>query len=94
MKTEFEISKLRDYTSYDRDQKFGLSEHYYGEDVDQKFEDAIKKVLHNLDVFLESDWNQKAQHYFKTAKTIYVENPREKDFDGMKVDLRAIPELK
>lgn len=51
MRSEFEISKNRDYTSYDKDHKFGLSEHYYGEDVDQKFEDAIQKVLHNLDVF-------------------------------------------
>jgi len=94
MRKEFEVSKNRDYTSYDRDNKFWLSEHYYGEDVDDKLEDVIKKVLHNLDVFLESDWNQKVQHYFKTAKTVYVENPREKDFEGMKLNLYTIPELR
>jgi len=65
MRSEFEISKNRDYTSYDKDHKFGLSEHYYGEDVDQKFEDAIQKVLHNLDVFLASECLEKVQHYFK-----------------------------
>lgn len=94
MRQEFEISKTRDYAAYDRDHKFWLSEHYYGEDVDDKLEEAIQKVVHNLDVFLESEWNQKVQHYFKTAKTVYVENPREKDFDGMKVNLYSIPELK
>jgi len=54
----------------------------------------MKKVLHNLDVFIESEWNQKVQHYFQTAKTVFVENPREKDFEGMKVNLYSIPDLK
>jgi len=102
MKKEFEISKTRDYTSYDRDHKFWLSEHYYGEapgsatgtSIDEKLEEAIDKVVHNLDVFLESDWNQKVQHYFTTAKTVYVENPREKDFEGMKLNLSSIPALR
>ncbi|MCX6824501.1 MAG: PD-(D/E)XK nuclease family protein [candidate division SR1 bacterium] len=94
MRTEFEISKTRDYTAYDRDRKFGLSEHYYGENIDDKLEEAIQKVVHNLDVFLESDRNQKVQHYFTTAKTVYVENPREKDFEGMKLNLYTIPELR
>ena len=94
MKKEFEISKTRDYTSYDRDNKFWLSEHYYGENVDDKFEEAMKKVLHNLDVFIESERNEKVQHYFTTAKSVYVENPREKDFEGMKLNLYTIPELR
>ena len=94
MRKEFEISKNRDYTTYDRDHKFWLSEHYYGEDVDAKLEEVIQKVLHNLDVFLASDWNETVQHYFKTAKTVFVEKPREKDFDSMKLNLSSIPELK
>jgi hypothetical protein len=55
---------------------------------------VIQKVLHNLDVFIQSERNEKVQHYFKTAKTVFVEKPREKDFKGMRVDLRSIPELK
>ncbi|HMS90826.1 MAG TPA: PD-(D/E)XK nuclease family protein, partial [Candidatus Absconditabacterales bacterium] len=94
MRKDFEISKTRDYTSYDRNQKFGLSEHYYGQNIDEKLEETIEKVLHNFDVFLESERNQKVQHYFTTAKTVFVENPREKDFDGMKLNLSSIPELK
>lgn len=94
MRKEFEISKTRDYAAYDRDRKFGLSEHYYWENIDDKLEEAIKKALNNLEVFLESDRNEKVQHYFKNAKSVYVENPREKDFDGMKVNLYSIPELR
>lgn len=94
MKNEFEESKTRDYTSYDRDRKFWLSEHYYGENVDDKLEEAIEKVTNNLDVFLQSDRYEKAQHYFKTAKSVYVEKPRERNFEGMKVNMSSIPELK
>lgn len=94
MRKEFELSKNRDYTAYDRDRKFWLSEHYYGEEIDDKLEEAIERVVHNLDVFLASDRNQKAQHYFMTAKTVYVENPREKDFEWMKLNLSSIVELK
>lgn len=94
MRNEFEASKHRDYSTYDRDNKFGLSEHYYGENVDDKLEEVIQKVLHNLDVFVQSDWHDKVQHYFKTAKMTYVEKPRQKDFENMKVNLRSILELK
>ncbi len=94
MRKEFELSKTRDYASYDRDHKFWLSEHYYGEDIDDKLEESIQKVLHNLDVFLASDRNENVQHYFQTAKTVYVENPREKDFEGMKLNLSSIQELR
>jgi hypothetical protein len=62
--------------------------------VDAKLEEVIEKVLHNLDVFLKSDRNEKVQHYFKTAKTVYVERPREKDFDSMKLNLSSLPELR
>lgn len=94
MRSEFEISKTRDYTAYDRDRKFGLSEHYYGENIDDKLEETIQKVMNNLDVFVTSDRNEKVQHYFSTAKTVYVERPREKDFESMKLILSSIPELK
>lgn len=94
MRREFDISKTRDYTAYDRDHKFWLSEHYYGEDVDDKLEEVIQKVLHNLDVFLASDRHQKVQHYFKTAKTVFVERPRQKDFESMKLNLSSLPDLK
>lgn len=92
---EFELSKARDYSAgYDRDQKFGLSEHFYGEDIDDKLELAIKKVRGNLDAFIASDRHQKVQYYFQNAKLVFVESPRTKDFESMKLNLGSIPELK
>ncbi len=94
MKTEYEISKNRDYTSYDRDHTFWLSEHYYGENVDEQLEPVIQKVLNNLDVFIKSDWHERILSYMKRAKTVFVETPREKNFESMKVQLGSVPELK
>lgn len=94
MKSEYEISKNRDYTSYDRNQNFWLSEHYYGENVDDQLEPVIQKVLNNLDVFIKSDWHERLVSYIRKAKTVFVETPREKNFESMKVQFQAIPELK
>lgn len=94
MTKEFELSKNRDYSTYDRDQKFGLSEHYYGENIDKRLQESIDRVMNNLDVFIASKWHEKVEHYFKSAKSTYIENPRERNFDGMKVSLSHIPALK
>ena len=91
MKADFEFSKERDYT--DREDffwKFGLSEHFYGENVDDQFEPAIEKVCANLDRFIASPWHQKVQDYFNSAKFVYIEHPRTPDFDSMKVDVSKI----
>jgi len=42
---------------------------------------------------VQSDRHEKVQHYFKTAKMTYVEKPRERNFEGMKVNMRAVPGL-
>jgi len=94
MGEEFEISKKRDYSAgYDREQKFGLSEHFYGENIDEKFELVIKKVRGNLDAFIASDRHDKVQYYFKNAKMVFVESPRQKDFESMKLNLRDLDGL-
>ena len=95
MKDEFQMSKERNYEDgYNKDNKFWLSEHYYGLDVDSRLDESIDKVINNLDVFKESDRNEKILSYFKKAKTVYIESPREKDFENMKIKLYNIPELK
>ena len=91
MKADFDYSKERDYE--DREDffgKFGLSEHFYGEDADSLLEPAIEKVCGNLDRFIASPWNEKVQDYFKAAKFVYVEHPRTPDFESMKVDVNRI----
>lgn len=91
MRADFEFSKERDYT--DREDffwKFGLSEHFYGENVDDQLEPAIEKVCANLDRFIASPWHQKVQDYLNSAKFVYIEHPRTPDFDSMKVDVSKI----
>ena len=91
MKADFDYSRERDYT--DREDFFGkfwLSEHFYQEDADDLLEPAIEKVCGNLDRFIASPWNEKVQDYFDSAKFVYVEHPRNPDFESMKVDIGKI----
>jgi hypothetical protein len=50
-------------------------------------EPAIEKVCGNLDRFIDSPRNQKVQDYFSSAKYVYVEHPRNPDFESMKVEI-------
>lgn len=94
MKKEFQMSKERDYSlGYNKDQKFGLSEHYYGEDIDSRLQEVIDRVLHNLDAFLASERHEKVKRYFEVAKHVFVENPKVPDYENMKVNVHKIPEL-
>ena len=95
MTADFNFSKQRDYS--DRDDffgKFGLSEHFYNEDADSLLDPAIEKVCGNLDRFIASPWNEKVQDYFNSAKFVYVEHPRNPDFESMKVEIWKLPNLK
>ena len=92
MEEEFFASKERNFQDYsDFFGKFGLSEHFYGQDVNEQFPLAIEKVCENLDRFIASKWNEKVQDYFTTAKYVYVERPRVPNFDAMKVDISQLP---
>ena len=94
MKKEFQLSKERDYSlGYNKDQKFGLSEHYYGEDVDAKLDDVIARVIKNFDAFLDSERHEKVKRYFEVAKHVFVENPKVPDYENMKINVNKIPEL-
>jgi hydroxymethylpyrimidine pyrophosphatase-like HAD family hydrolase len=94
MESEFQLSKERNYQEYtDFYKKFGFSEHFYGENIDDQLPLAITKVLGNLDRFIESKRNDKVQDYFSHAKFIYVEQPRTPNFEIMKVDISKLPGL-
>lgn len=91
---EFEISKNRKYENVFEEERFGLTEHYYWEDVDAKLEPCIQKVMNNLDIFIASERNEKVQRYFDKAQKVFIENPRNQNFEAMKVIIPNIPELK
>lgn len=94
MKKEFQQSKDRDFSlGYNKDQKFGLSEHYYGENVDDKLDEIIDRVMKNFDAFLESERHDKVKRYFEVAKQVFVENPKVPDYENMKINVNKIPEL-
>ncbi|MDR0860061.1 MAG: hypothetical protein LBO09_03620 [Candidatus Peribacteria bacterium] len=94
METEFNLSKTRDYSDHrDFFGKFGLSEHFYKQEIDNQLQPAIEKVLANLDRFIESTRNEKVKDYFQSAKYVYVERPRVPNFEAMKVDISKLPGL-
>ena len=45
MDRDFQISKMRDYTKYNSDLKFWLTEHYYKENIDEMYENWKKSIL-------------------------------------------------
>jgi hypothetical protein len=92
MEAEFALSKERNYQDHeDFFGKFGLSEHFYGEDKDDALQPAIEKVLTNLDRFIASPWNEKVKDYFTSAKSVYIERPRVPNYEAMKVDISQLP---
>ena len=94
MEAEFQLSKERDYQDCENFfGKFGLSEHFYGEDIDAELPVVIDKVCGNLDRFIASKWNDKVQDYFQTAKFVYVERPRIPNFEAMRMDVSKLPGL-
>lgn len=95
MEEEFNESKARDYVN-DEDfyGKFGLSEHFYGEDIDIELPIMVQKVCDNLDRFIESSWHSKIVDYFNNAKFVYIEHPRIPSFDAMKLDVSRLEWLR
>jgi len=89
----FSESQLRDYTKFDPNLRFGLTEHFYGEQIDHLLEPTIKKVCDNLDALIQSEWKERIVWYFKSGLKVYIENPTAPNFDAMKVDLGQIVEL-
>ena len=52
MRQQFELSKERNYQDFSFAQEEGLSEHYYGQDIDDLLEPTIQRVWENLDAFI------------------------------------------
>lgn len=93
MRSEFAFSKVKDFSVLDFTQNGGLSEHFYGEDIDDKLDDAIGKVKHNFEAFVDSEWGKKVISLIQHHKLVYVEEPRVPDFGGMKVVLKGVSDL-
>lgn len=89
-KHELNLSTNKNYTTYDKYQKFWLSEHYFGETVD--LDVGIKRIKDQFDNFIQSDLHKEIIHHFQTS-TCFVET-REPNFEQMKFELSHIDDLK
>ncbi len=91
MEKDFKKSKKKDFSKYDKYNRFGLSEHYYGLDIDDKLGEAIERVYNNLDSFAHHEFISKLKEYFIPENKIYIE-PKNPDFEKMKFVI-DVPEL-
>lgn len=92
MQQEFQSAKNRQYSRYDKDNKFGFKEFCYGDDISEQLEDGIIRVLGNLDALRTSDLHQTLLHYISQQYKRYIES-NESDFEQMKLVLDHHPVL-
>lgn len=93
MDRDFQISRARDYSKYNSDVKFWLTEHYYKENIDDFFEKWKELILSEFDQFCQSELNAEIEKYFQEPwNTLFIE-PKEKNFESMKIEIDNIPDL-
>ncbi|HOG15006.1 MAG TPA: PD-(D/E)XK nuclease family protein [Candidatus Absconditabacterales bacterium] len=93
MDQEYSVSKNRDYLKYDPNVKFGLTEHYYGYNIDNIYQNGKTKLLEDFDKFIKSEINKEVKEYFEDKSNILFIEAKEKDFESMKIQIENIPEL-
>lgn len=93
MDQEYKISKNREYITYDRQTKFWLTEHYYWNNIDEPYNTWKDKLLENFDDLLKSNFNNSIKQHFSDKTNIFFIEPKEKDFESMKIQIDNIPEL-
>lgn len=93
IKKDFKISKEKDYTRYDKNNKFGLNEHYRWENIDHLLEDKINKIQKYFNNFLSSKIHKKISEYLKNWNNRYFVEEREANFEKMKFLIENIPWL-
>ncbi len=93
MDQEYKLSKDREYLNYDYNIKFGLTEHYYWNNIDEIYNTWKIKLLESFDQFLESNFNNEIKELFADKSNIFFIEPKEKDFESMKIQIENIPEL-
>lgn len=93
MDRDFQISKNRDYTKYNSDVKFWLTEHYYKENIDWLYSQWKKAMIESFDKFCESELKSEIVQYFQDPENIIFIEPKEKNFESMKIEIDNIPDL-
>lgn len=93
METEFKNSKNKNFSKLDFNNQWGISEHFYGENIDNQLPETIQRVHKNLDALINSNWIQQLLPHLE-QESIYIEDPRNPNFEAMKIETKNIPALK
>lgn len=93
MDKEYQISKNRNYSTYDPSLKFWLTEHYYQQNIDDVYLSWKDKLLQSFDNFIDSDFHNGIKLHFSDKNNKFFIEPKEKDFESMKIEIDNIPEL-
>lgn len=92
MEEEFLRSKNKDYSKLNFNDQWGLSEHFYKENIDDQLQITIERVEKNLEQLIHSEWIDKIKPHLQQKNT-YIENPRNPNFEAMKIETKNIKEL-
>jgi hypothetical protein len=93
MINEFEKSKNKDYTKYDKNNKFGLNEHYRWENIDNLLENKIDKIQNHFNNFLSNELHSQILKYLQNIENKCFVEEREANFEKMKFTIENIPWL-
>lgn len=96
IKSDIEKSKVKNYSKYDKNSKWGLIEHAFGEDVDSeeiilKFRTALKSYLElaEKDELLKAVIDKIPGDENKNLKC-FIEDPDNSDWDSKKTRIKGI----
>jgi len=92
MENNFLKSKNRDYNDYKNSGQFWLSEHFYNQDCDVKFEKWKNSIINQFDNFIKSDLLLDIQKVFSKWVKLFIED-REPNFEKMQMKIDNDPEL-
>ncbi len=73
MDKEFELSKNKDFSTYDRYNKFWLVEHYYKENIDLAYQEKKQQTLDMFEEFVNSEFHQKIIDHIKSENKLFIE---------------------
>lgn len=90
---KYYFSKNREYVNYDFNHKFWLTEHYYKKNIDDVFEKGKLILIETFDNFIKSDFNKEIKSLFNDSSNTFFIEPKQKDFESMKIKIDNIPEL-
>ncbi len=89
----FNHSKTKDYAKYNKDDKRGLTEHYYKEESDEKFSLQKEKVMSCIKQFVVAPLHATIEGLFWETDKVFIES-KEPNFETMKWSIDGIAELK